>query len=297
MKGKRFSGSGAMLALIAATGLGAITTQAKIVYADGGNALTMMLWRFVISTIVIGIIVLARKQKFQIDQQHKESTFMLGLIWSGSMICYLMSVETISVSLAVLILYSYPLLVMLVSLATGRMPLTYSVVAAFALAFIGIGLMLGGGEIRVHPLGICLAALAASGAAYTFLKGSEVAPKLDPFVLTFWINVVGVLMILPLVWNQFSMPHSSVGLWCLGGATLCYVVSIVAQFGALARMAAAKAAFIFNIEPVVSILLALLILSETLSGIQWIGAAIVVCVLFLFGFLDTSSSKESASPF
>ena len=59
-------------------------------------------------------------------------------------------------------------------------------------------------------------------------------------------------------------------------------------------MAAAKAAFIFNIEPVVSILLALLILSETLSGIQWIGAAIVVCVLFLFGFLETSSSKESA---
>jgi drug/metabolite transporter (DMT)-like permease len=294
MKGKVFSGSGVLLALIAATGLGAITTQAKIIYADGGNALTMMLWRFVISTIVIGVIVLARKQKFQIDPQHKKSALMLGLIWSGSMICYLMSVETISVSLAVLILYSYPLLVMLVSLATGRMRLTYSVIGAFTLAFIGIGLMLGGGEIRIHPLGIGLAVLAASGAAYTFLKGSEVAPKLDPFVLTFWINLVGVFMILPLVWNQFSMPRSSVGLWCLGGATLCYVVAIVAQFGALARMAAAKAAFIFNFEPVVSILLALLILSESLSGIQWVGAAVVVCVLFLFGYLDNSPSSKTA---
>jgi drug/metabolite transporter (DMT)-like permease len=292
MKGKTFSGSGAMFALIAATGLGAVTTQAKIVYADGGNALTMMLWRFVISTIVIGFIVLARRPKFQIDQQHKKPAFMLALIWSGSMICYLVSVETISVSLAVLILYSYPLLVMLISLATGRMRLTHSVIAAFTLAFIGIGLMLGGGEIRIHPMGIGLAVLAASGAAYTFLKGSEVAPKLDPFVLTFWINLVGVFMILPLVLGQFSMPRSSLGLWCLGGATLCYVVAIVAQFAALARMTAAKAAFIFNFEPVVSILLAVLILSESLSVIQWTGAAIVVCVLFLFGFLDNVSSRK-----
>ena len=295
MKEKFFLGGGALLALIAATGLGAVTTQAKIVYADGGNALTMMLWRFVISTIVIGIIVLARKQKFHIDQQHKKPAFMLGLIWSGSMICYLMSVETISVSLAVLILYSYPLLVMLASLASGKMRLTLSVIVAFTLAFVGIGLMLGGGEIRIHPLGIGLAVLAASGAAYTFLKGSEVAPHLDPLVLTFWINLVGVFMILPLVWGQFSMPRSALGLWCLGGATLCYVVAIVAQFGALARMAAAKAAFIFNFEPVVSILLAVLILAESLSGIQWTGAAIVVFVLFLFGFLDNASSKTCST--
>ena len=284
--------NGVLLALIAAAGLGAITTQAKIVYADGGNAITMMFWRFVISTIFLGIIVLLRKQTFRIETPYKKPAFMLGFIWSGSMICYLMSVETISVSLAVLILYSYPLLVMLVSVCTRRLQLTSSVIVAFLLAFIGVGLMLGGGEIRIHPLGIGLAVCAASGAAYTFLKGSDVAPKLDPFVLTFWINLVGVLMILPLVSGQFSMPQSSIGLWCLGGATLCYVIAIVAQFGALARLAAAKAAFIFNFEPVVSILLALVILSESLSGVQWVGATIVVSVLFLFGYLENTSSKN-----
>ena len=279
--------NGILYALIAAIGLGAITTQAKIVYDAGGNALTMMLWRFVISVIAIGCLILFRRFSFDIVKTHRKSAFLLGLIWSGSMICYLISVETISVSLAVLILYSYPVLVMLVSLLTGKLNLTVTIVAAFALAFLGIGLMLGGGgiaegDIVVHPIGIIFAGLAACGAAYTFLKGSEVAPNLHPIVLTFWVNAVGVLLIVPIVWNQFSMPDSAIGLFCLAGATLCYVVAIVAQFEALARMPGVKAAFIFNLEPVVSILLALVILSESLTLIQWLGAGIVIFVLFLF---------------
>ena len=42
-----------------ACGLGAITTQAKIFYVDGGNALTLMLARFVVSTLVFGLFLLA----------------------------------------------------------------------------------------------------------------------------------------------------------------------------------------------------------------------------------------------
>jgi len=44
---------------------------------------------------------------------------LLGLVWSGAMICYLTAVETISVSLAVLILYFYPLLVLIYSVMRG----------------------------------------------------------------------------------------------------------------------------------------------------------------------------------
>lgn len=284
---------GVIYALAAAAGLGAITTQAKIIYSDGGNALTVIFWRFTFSIILIGLIVLLKKQSFQISKGRRTPVFLLGFVWSGAMICYLLSVQTISVSLAVLILYSYPLMVMLISLFTGKMKLTGWVVAAFILAFIGIGLMLGGGKIVTHPLGITFAVLAASGAAFTFIKGGDIAPTLNPVVLTFWVNFVGIFLVIPLVWDQFSMPKSNIGLICLIGATLCYIVAMLAQFAALAIIPAAKAAFIFNLEPVVSILLAVIFLSESLSQIQWMGAGIVVTVLFLFSYMGNNNQGKS----
>jgi len=52
---------GIVFALITACGLGAITTQAKLFYAEGGNALTLMLVRFVASTLLFGLFLLLRR--------------------------------------------------------------------------------------------------------------------------------------------------------------------------------------------------------------------------------------------
>ncbi len=122
---------GAIYALAAAAGLGAVTTQAKFVYADGGNALTLILWRFAISSVAIGIVILVKRYSFKIDREYRRSTLLLGVIWSGAMICYLLSIETISVSLAVLILYSYPVLVLLVSLLQGILKPSLALVGVF----------------------------------------------------------------------------------------------------------------------------------------------------------------------
>ncbi len=287
---------GTLYALIGAFGLGAVTTQAKLVYADGSNAMTLMFWRFVISVIIIGAMLLIRRQSFVLEKPWRFSAFMLGLIWSGSMIFYLKSVETISVSLAVLILYSYPILVLLVSMISGKTRVSGFTIGVFLLAFAGIALMLGGGNISANTTGILFAFLAACGAAYTFISGSHVASKINPVALTFWVNATGLILIMSLIPNQFQMPASLSGLVFLGGATLCYVVAILGQFQALAVIPAAKAAFIFNLEPFVSIMLAVTILNESLSITQWAGAVIVLTVLFLFAGKIEGHSTNQASP-
>ena len=86
-------------------------------------------------------------------------------------------------------------------------------------------------------------------------------------------------MIVPLVYAQFSLPTSTSGLLSLGAATLFYVIAILCQFQALARLPAATAAFILNLEPVVSILLASIILKEQLTNLQWLGVVLVISVL------------------
>ena len=282
--------TGVVFALLTATGLGAITTQAKIIYADGGNAMTVMFTRFLISTLVFGLLLAIKRRPFKVDRQLRLPVIAVGFVWSGAMICYMLSVESISVSLAVLVLYSYPLLVLIYSFLSGQLSPSPPLILVFFIAFLGLYLALSGGEVKLDATGLVLALLAGIGAAFTFIKGAQVAPRLNPLVMTFWINAIGLLMIVPLVYTQFSLPASTNGLFSLGAATLFYIIAILCQFQALARLPAATAAFILNLEPVVSILLAAIILKEQLSNLQWLCVILVISVLVASVRLKTSHS-------
>ncbi|HUV22606.1 MAG TPA: DMT family transporter [Gammaproteobacteria bacterium] len=272
---------GILFALITACGLGAITTQAKLFYAADGNALTLMLARFVASTLVFGLFLLLRNASFKVDRRQRLPLASLGIVWSAAMICYLLAVETISVSLAVLILYFYPLLVLAYSVLRGQLKASIRLCALFCAAFAGLYLALAGGAITVNPGGVMFAALASCGAAFTFVCGARVAPNMSPLLVTFWVNAAGLLIILPLTFGKLAWPGTTVGTVALCLATLLYLVAILSQFEALARLSAARAAFLLNLEPVVSIILASLVLGETLSLVQVSGVIVVIAVVIL----------------
>jgi drug/metabolite transporter (DMT)-like permease len=272
---------GILFALVTACGLGAITTQAKFFYAEGGNALTMILARFFVSTLVFGLILLLRRTSFRVNKPQRLPLAALGFVWSSAMICYLMSVELITVSLAVLILYFYPLLVLAYSVISGHLKASVGLICLFCGAFGGLYLALSGGEITISVQGVVFAGLASSGAAFTFICGARVAASMSPLLLTFWINVIGLAMILPLVVGKLALPSTSTAILALSLATVFYLVAILSQFQALARLPAARAAFLLNLEPVVSILLATLVLQETLSLVQASGVILVIAVVIL----------------
>lgn len=270
-----------VFALVTACGLGSITTQAKIFYADGGNALSLMLARFLASTLLFGLLVLFRRGGFAVAPAQRLPLALLGLVWSGSMICYLTAVETISVSLAVLILYFYPLLVLAYALLKRQLNPSAGLICLFGGAFAGLYLALSGGEVRADFSGILFAGLASCGAAFTFICGARVAPAMSPLLMTFWINTAGLALIAPMMIGGFSYDVSVPGLLALALATAFYLVAILSQFEALARLPAARAAFLLNLEPVVSILLARQLIGERLSLLQVSGVILVISVIIL----------------
>lgn len=271
--------SGMLFALVTACGLGSITTQAKLFFADGGNALTLMLARFVASTLVFGVLLLVQRNNFRVAKAQRVPLIALGFIWSASMICYLVAVETISVSLAVLILYFYPLLVLAYSIVTRQLVASAALIALFVGAFAGLYLALSGGAVTVDIGGILFAGLASCGAAFTFICGARVAPSMSPLLMTFWINAMGLLLIVPMMIGQFALPETLRGSIALAAATAIYLVAILSQFQALARLPAARAAFLLNLEPVVSIVLAYLVLNESLSLVQASGVILVLAIV------------------
>ncbi len=283
---------GVIFALVTAVCLGSVTTQAKLFYAEGGNAMTLMLARFFISTLAFGALLLIRQQSLRVSRGNRLAVFLVGGIWSAAMIFYLLSVETISVSLAVLILYAYPLLVLLYSIARGYLSPSLRLIFLFLLAFLGLYLALSSAKMALDTRGLLYAVLACLGAAFTFVKGARVAPLLDPLVMTFWVNFVGLVMIIPMVYSNLVVIVSTAGITALSLATSFYVIAILCQFQALARLPAAIAALILNLEPVVSILLAVVILKEQLSTMQWLGVVLVISVLLASIHTGTGRNKS-----
>ena len=249
--------------------------------AEPGIAQRRSLVRLVISTLVFGLILLIRRETFAVAKPQRLGLFLVGLIWSSAMICYLLSVERISVSLAVLIFYTYPLQVLIFSIFKRQVQASGLLVCLFTCAFLGLYLALSGGELTIDSRGIMLASLASCGAAFTFVCGARVAPMMSPLLMTFWVNAVGLVIILPLMPGQLALPESMSGNIPLITATLIYLVAILSQFQALARLPAARAAFLLNLEPVVSILLAFLVINELLSTTQWAGVVLVIGVVLL----------------
>ena len=285
---------GLIFAVCAAFGLGAITTQAKFVYANGGDAMTVMFVRFLCSVILIGGFILLSGFKFSIPRSKFWGVLAIGLIWSGAMISYLASVERISVSLAVILLYTYPLFVLLFSVLGRSLTLTPVRILFFVVAFVGLCLALSDGALVFDQVGILLAVGAGLGAATTFILGAKLTAEVHSVTLTFWINTVGLLMILPFVMDNSAFPSGAFAWTMLGGATLCYVVAILCQFRALTLMPAAAAAFVFNLEPLVSLLLATLVLGEILTTTQWTGVALVLGSL-LFNSWDEHRQSSVSS--
>ncbi len=99
--------------------------------------------------------------------------------------------------------------------------------------------------------------------------------------MSFWVNAAGLLLIVPLMLDGIARTAATSGTIALALATLLYLIAILSQFEALARLSAARAAFLLNLEPVVSILLARLVLGENLSLLQASGALLVISVIIL----------------
>jgi len=151
-------------------------------------------------------------------------------------------------------------------------------------------LALSGGSVTVNVTGVLFAMLASAGAAFTFIRGARIAPAMSPLLVTFWVNAAGLLLILPLMAGKLSLPTTDGASLALALATLFYLIAILSQFQALARLPAARAAFLLNLEPVVSILLASLILQESLSVTQASGVIMVIAVVILsLGFKPSNA--------
>jgi len=280
---------GRLLGLFAAIVLGLNTTFARLAYDAGSNPVTVLGSRFLACTLLIGIAVILLGRPFVIPRGSRLPTLSVTAIWFIGPTCYLWSVVFLPVSLAALLFYTFPLMVAAISHFQEGARLGPMRVGAFLLAFTGLVIALGPSLADLDWRGITLASLAAVSTAVTFILSRRLVSELGVFTFTMYMSAGSVFLIMGVILlvGGIALPQNTIGWTGLSGAAFGFVVGILAMFTAIKHVGSAAAAMLLNLEPLISILAAALVLGERLTMLQFTGAIMVVSALIL-------STRESA---
>ncbi len=287
---------GILFALCAAMVYGLAPPFTRLAYENGIPPLETTTWRTAVLVIVFALVVIAGRISIRVPPGAGLTLALMCLSTGMISIGYLGSVQYIPVSLAVIIFFTFPIVILLLSpLMEGR-ALSPLRLAIGTLAFAGLVIAIGPGLGRLNPLGLGLAAIASCGATIQFFSGRALSRKMQPLAF----GLIAHAILLPVVggvvfWlnnGQFMSLSETSRVATIGWIALL-IVAMTYAGGYFCHMMSVKSAPasvvapFFNLEPVTSIAAAVVFVGEQPSVNQLAGGALVLSALLAAGLTGT----------
>jgi drug/metabolite transporter (DMT)-like permease len=298
------SRTGALWAVAAATCYSLSSVVGKDLLGELGVA-SLLLWRFTVASAVL-LVALAVRSWRRASQGavssglnaltptdrdpsmrhawfHRPAVRMVLLgVWFGAMVFVgFAGLDRLDASVSIVLVYLYPVFVVVGSAALGVRPSPATWVA-LALVVSGVVLtvpeLIFGGDVEIDVFGVVLVLSQALLFASYMIVNSRVGPALDGLEAATWTMVGGSLFIIPIALSVgIIVPDRPV--LVLEVALFALIPSVVATvcfFAALRHLSAPLVAMILPLEVVLAILWSVLFLGEELRAVEAVGAAVVV---------------------
>ena len=251
---------------------------ARLAFDGGSGALTLQVLRFALCAGVLWILVLVVRSPRRVPHGQLVALFGLATLTGLASYWYMTSVRYIPVPLASLIFFVFPLMVAPLAHLAGHERLTVRRVVALGVGFIGLALMLGADFSNADPLGIGLAFGAGSCVAVSFLLTRRLAGAMAPMVLSAYVTTIAAVAYAMLVAADGGLepPTSTLGWIGLITNAGCYAIGLSFLYASIRRLGSVRVAVVVNLEPVISVLTAWIVLDQLLEPLQAVGAAIVL---------------------
>lgn len=276
---KRFAG--VILIIISAAGFGTLAIFGRFLYAAGLDTITLLFFRFVLSTAVLIVILILRRESLPRGRVLAQLIGMGALGYAGQSFTYLSAIKYASAGLVALLLYLYPAFVLVLSVIFLKEKVTWIKAGALTLALIGTGLTVGpaGGQF----LGILLAIASAVIYSVYIIVGAGVMKKVSAIQSSLVIFASAALVYGALTAvNGAHLPATGAGWWFLAGIVIvATVIPVTAFLAGLERIGPTNASLLSTLEPVVTVLLAAWLFAEHLAPIILIGGALILIAVLV----------------
>lgn len=211
--------------------------------------------------------------------------------------CYFYAVVHGQASIAVVLMYTSPIFIMLLSVPLFKEKLTFLKIAALILTILGCIFVSGifGSSYTLSTI-ILLAGL-GSGLFYALytIFGRYALAKYDSATVTaytFLFGLFGSLFMgkLPDTYHLVTT-KPIILLWCLGLGIICTVIPYFLYTWGLNHMEPGKAAIVVAIEPIVGALVGIFVFKESHSILKILGIVLIVLAILLVTYSHYLNSK------
>lgn len=272
-----------LMALAAAGAYGTNIVSAQIAGQAGLNGPLLVFYRVFIMLALVGAAVAIWRAPLVVPQSERRAMLLFGVTSALVGSAYLSSVAFLPVTVAAVVFFTYPVLIVLAEPFVTRTRFRPERLAAACAAFVGVAMVVGPDMQGLDPRGLALALVASLGAATQFFAGAAL-PRTALSARLFWSH----LLILPvtaliLAITGGFLPPGGFALAPIAAAVTIggYLIGFLLQVMALTRISPGAAGLAFCAEPVCAVLIAAVVLGERLAPLQYAGCALVVATLVI----------------
>lgn len=201
-----------------------------------------------------------------------------GVLLASFILCFLSAIQTISLTLAILLVYLAPALSAILAHFLFQERLTSRTFLLIVLAFFGFAMLQEFQlDSRVEQQQGLWYALASLFTYTAFILLNKKIPDTVPlYHKSFYQLVVGAGCVLPLMASQ-PWPEATQWVWLIAAGLFPGFLALVFALQAIEHLPTRVFGTLAYLEPVVVILFAWLLFAEPMSLLQWLGATVILC--------------------
>lgn len=266
---------------IASIAFGIMPILAKLAYKGGANAINTLALRFTFSSIILFIYIKTKKLSLRVSKEQIKLILFMGVIgYSMTSILLFVSYNYIDVGIAGMILHTYPLMVMILSIIIYKEKFKLKKFLYLMVTTIGVFIMLDVKVGNINTVGVILVLLSAlCYAIYVLGASNDKVKNIDSYVMTFYISILSAIVgsTTGIVTNSFNNPINFYGIIAiLLIAFISTVVALMAFLKGVKLIGPTNSAIFSALEPIVSLVLGVIVLGESISIKIIIGSTIII---------------------
>ena len=275
---RSYLGSG--LVLLSALGFGVMPIFALYAYDGGINTITLLSLRFLISAILFFLYIFVKGIKIQITKEYFLSLLILGGVFYTIMsFSYFTAIKYISPSLGVLLLYTYPIFVSILTFIFEKEKPTRNLIISLFLSLLGLILVLSEGFGTISVLGVGLMLFASVIYSCYIVYGNRVVKQHSSIITSGFVSLFSAISlgVYGILTKSISLEFKPVTWISIVGIVIfSTVMAILTFFKGLEIIGSSRASIISMIEPLFTIFLTAILFADLLTFVQWIGASAVL---------------------
>lgn len=272
---------GITYALLSSTAFGIMPILARIAYANGSNPTTVLIFRFLISSLILFLYLKFRNIKIELN--HKQVLLLISI----GIIGYTITTQTLFISysylgagLATTLHFIYPVVVCVLGFILFKNKMSNKKIISLLLAAIGIYSLVAFKNNSLNILGISLALFSGISYGITMIVLNLKSIKnLSNSITTMYVcigSTIGMI-IYGVFTNTIVINFNFKAISCyLGISIISTILSIILLLKAIKIIGVSSSSILGTFEPVVSILLGALFLDEKLTFTLLIGSSLIL---------------------